>query len=130
MWNVFQVPLVDIGSSSDKFSSFPSHLEYTGRYDRQCMCCADGEALDTFMVFLLLGSLCPVRALQFYFSFSSPLIFLNVVPPPHSAPSGNASDLLLTDDLLGRPNLRGGVIGRKARRYKSEGRGFDSRGSY
>jgi hypothetical protein len=64
------------------------------------------------MVFMLRGGLYAVRAaLQFYFSFSIPLIFLPVVPPPPSAPSGNASDLLLTDDLLDRPNLRGGAVG-------------------
>jgi hypothetical protein len=66
------------------------------------------------MVFMLLGSLYPVRALQFYFSFSIPLIFLPVVPPPPPfRSSGNASDLLLTDDLLDRPNLRGGAVGGK-----------------
>jgi hypothetical protein len=57
------------------------------------MCWSDGETLDTFMTFMLLGSLYAVRALPFYFSFSIPLMFLHVVPPP-SAPSGNASDLL------------------------------------
>jgi hypothetical protein len=57
-------------------------------------------------------------------SISSPcctsdlLFFLNSInfsspcpPPPPSTPSVNASDLLLTDDLLDRPNLRGGAVG-------------------
>jgi hypothetical protein len=57
---------------------------------------------------MLLGSPYTVRALQFCSSFSIPLILLPVLAP---APSGNASDLLVTDDMLDRPSLRGGAVG-------------------